>query len=106
MAVKERDGTNYYAVRDLRNGSKVKNVTRASARRLWHYAITEQESVGTTPKGVAWQGDLGLVKAYKRGGVRRYDLVQKTSSGMRTYYGVTDAGIDGPWKDVVGADED
>ena len=41
VAVEEREGVQYFTVRDLRNGNMVKNVTETSARRLWHYAITQ-----------------------------------------------------------------
>ena len=41
MPPEDRQGGRYYTMRDLRNGNVVKNVTRASARRLWHYAITQ-----------------------------------------------------------------
>ena len=40
----KREGTYYHTVRDLRNGNLIKNVTRSSARKLWHYAITQKES--------------------------------------------------------------
>src|SRR5690606_31896610 len=36
-SIEERGGDTYYTMRDLRNGSIVSNVTRSSARRLWHY---------------------------------------------------------------------
>ncbi|MBC7239090.1 MAG: ATP-binding protein, partial [Chloroflexi bacterium] len=38
-----RKGVKYHTVRDLRDGTKVHNVTRASARRLWRYAIALKE---------------------------------------------------------------
>lgn len=104
----QRKGTKYHIMRDLRNGNMVKNVTRSSARRLWHYAITEKESRPVDPKKVDWDGDIGIWKTHKRGGVTRYDLVQQTDDGnVRVYYGVTQAGLHGPWEKLVaGEDED
>src|SRR5690606_14030627 len=36
----QKGDATHYTMHDLRNGNIVKNVTRSSARRLWHYAIT------------------------------------------------------------------
>ena len=108
VSVEERSGTPYYTMRDLRNGNVVKNVTRSSARRLWHYAIT---SFAKYPSDLAqlhihWQNQCGLVSRYKQGKSWRYDLVQQTPQGYRFYFGVTDDGIHGPWEKLVGrADE-
>jgi len=66
-----RKGLMYHMMRDLRNGNVVKNVTRKSARRLWHYAILEKESNPVQPEKVEWHGDIGLWKRYKRGGAVR-----------------------------------
>jgi hypothetical protein len=77
--VEERDGVRYYTMRDLRNGNVVKNVTQASARRLWHYAITEVDrlpaDLGRAP--IAWQADLAILKEQHRGRRKRYDLAQR-----------------------------
>jgi len=101
----KRKGKFYHAMRDLRQGNIVQNVTRGSARRLWHYAITQKEEHPLDPDKVQWQGDIGLWKKRKRSGRMRYDLVQKMPDGsMRVYYGVTDEGIDGEWKALVGND--
>ncbi|MGH2521958.1 MAG: hypothetical protein ACRDH2_05585, partial [Anaerolineales bacterium] len=101
----ERDGTRYHTMRDLRNGSVVKNVTRASARKLWHYAISAKESGELKPETVTWRGDLGLWRKTRKGGAIRYDLVQRTDEGLRVYYGVTEDGIHGPWKRLVDEEE-
>jgi hypothetical protein len=99
----ERKGTLYHTVRDLRQGNVVQNVTRLSARRLWHYAITQKEEHPVSPDKVSWQGDLGLWKKRTRSGQVRYDLVQRGPDGsLRVYYGVTEEGIDGEWKALVG----
>jgi hypothetical protein len=107
VATEERDGVKYHTLRDLRNGSVVKNVTRSSARRLWHYAITEKESHPPFDlNSVAWVGDIGQWKKYQRGGATRYDLVQRADDGLRIYYGVTEDGIHGEWKKVAGGEEE
>jgi hypothetical protein len=108
VSVEERDGTRYYTMRDLRNGNVVKNVTRTSARRLWHYAINQyaQLAANLSKVKVQWEGDYGLLNREKQGKRERYDLVQHTPEGNRFYFGVTDDGIHGPWKQLVGQDED
>lgn len=108
VAVEERNGAQYYTVRDLRNGNVVKNVTQQSARRLWHYAITNYSNLPSelAQAGVQWEGDLGLVRTRKQGNRNRYDLVQRTAEGYRYYFGVTDDGIHGSWKSLVGQDEE
>jgi len=107
LAPEERQGKQYFTMRDLRNGNMVKNVTRASARKLWHYAITRYYELApnleNTP--INWQGDLGFIRQYKQGTTVRYDLIQRTEDGYRFYFGVTDDGIHGGWKQLVGVDE-
>jgi hypothetical protein len=99
----ERKGTFYHTVRDLRQGNTVQNVTRRSARRLWHYAITQKEEHPADPGEVHWQGDIGLWKKRTQSGQARYDLVQRMpDGGLRVYYGVTEEGIDGEWKVLLG----
>ncbi len=101
----ERKGTLYHTVRDLRQGNTVQNVTRRSARRLWHYAITQKEEHPVNPAQVRWQGDIGLWKKRTRSGQVRYDLVQRMpDDSLHVYYGVTEEGIDGEWKALVGND--
>lgn len=108
VSVEQRDGGDFYTVRDLRNGNVVKNVTLKSARRLWHYALTQFASLPAdlSKAEVEWRGDYGLLKSRKLGKRLNYDLVQQTPGGRRFYFGVTDDGIHGPWKQVVGHDED
>jgi hypothetical protein len=108
VSVEERDGGRYYTMRDLRNGNVVKNVTRKSARRLWHYAITSFAELPADPSKakIEWDGSLGLLKRRKQGKSTRYDLIQKADGGYRYYFGVTDDGIHGPWKRLVGHEED
>jgi hypothetical protein len=101
----ERKGTLYHTMKDLRNGSIVRNVTRSSARKLWRYAITEHENKPVQADRVQWNaGDesLGLWKSSKRAGKLRYDLVQRMPDGrIHVYYGVTEDGIDGAWRSFL-----
>jgi hypothetical protein len=95
----ERKGTLYHAMKDLRNGSVVQNVTMSSARKLWRYAIMEHESNPVREDQVKWHGNLGLWKSSTRAGKVRYDLVQRMADGQfHVYYGVTEDGIDGDWR--------
>ncbi len=107
VAPVERQGKQYFTMRDLRNGNVVNNVTRASARKLWHYAIERYNELapGIESTKIAWQGDLGMLSKYKQGNTQRYDLIQRTSQGFRFYFGVTDDGIHGDWKRLTGSDE-
>ncbi len=98
VGVEQKGDRVHYQMHDLRNGNIVKNVTRSSARKLWHYAITQYETNPVDASRVHWQGDYGLWQSYKRAGETRYDLVQRTPSGMRVYYGVTEGGMHGPWQ--------
>ncbi len=97
-----------YTMRDLRNGNVVKNVTQKSARRLWHYAITTHANLpeDVSKAKIDWQGNFGLIRRYKQEKKERYDLVQRTGSGYRFYFGVTEDGIHGQWKKLVGQEED
>jgi len=108
VKVDERDGISYYTMRDLRNGNEVKNVTRVSARRLWHYAITEfdQLPIDLSKVKIQWQGKVGLLGVQRQGKNVRYNLVERTSKGYRLYFGVTEDGIHGRWKALVGSDEE
>ncbi len=108
VSVEERNGGQYFTLKDLRNGNVVKNVTRTSARRLWHYAITTYSKLKTdlNQAQIEWNADYGLIRSQKQGKGNRYDLIQRTSQGYLFYFGVTDDGIHGPWKLLVGQDED
>jgi hypothetical protein len=104
VATEKRDGKQFHTVRDLRNGNIVKNVTRFSARHLWRYAIGQVEA--TSQPSVTWFGDLGLIRKHHRAGATRFDLAQRTADGLRLYFGVTEDGIHGEWKRVVGGEEE
>lgn len=107
VSVEERGGVPYYTVRDLRNGNVVKNVTQKSARKLWHQAITSYSNLpeDLSKANIQWQGDLGILKQQKRGKSVYYDLVQRAPDGYHTYFGVTDDGIHGAWKQLVGVED-
>lgn len=104
MDVEERKGTKYYTLRDMRNGSIVKNVTTQSARRLWHYAITTYNRLpdDITQSDIQWQGNIGLLRHQKQGRIDRYDLVQRQADGnYRVFFGVTEDGIHDQWKTLL-----
>ena len=101
VATENRNGVPYHSMRDLRNGSIVHNVTRYSARRLWYYAIMRHEAGAPDPAEITWSGEVGLWHRVKRANVLRYDLVSREPDGsLRMYYGVTEDGINGPWRDI------
>ena len=104
VTTEKRDGKQFHTMRDLRNGNIVKNVTRLSARHLWRYAIGQVESTSQPP--ITWHGDLGLIRKHHKGGATRFDLAQRTPDGLRLYFGVTEDGIHGEWKKVVGGEEE
>ncbi len=108
LSPEERQGKQYFTMRDLRNGNMVKNVTRVSARKLWHYAINRYNelvpNLENTP--IDWQGDFGFIRQYKQGSTVRYDLIQRTPLGYRFYFGVTQDGIHGGWKLITGDEEE
>lgn len=105
VQTEERKGVLYHTMRDLRNDSQVQNVTRSSARRLWQYAISRKEKHPLDEGEISWMGELGLLRKYQQGRRTRYDLAQRLPDGnLRIYYGVTEEGIHGSWKAVVGSE--
>ena len=74
-----RNGHTFYAIRDLRNGNVIKNVTRHGARKLWSYAI-EQHEKGQDRQQIEWEGNVGLVRAEKRAGRLRFDLALRKAT--------------------------
>ena len=104
VATEPRNGTNYHTMRDLRNKSTVHNVTRHSARRLWHYAILQHERGMPELAELAWHPDepVGIWRRGQRAGDMRYDLVSRNPDGsLNIYYGVTEEGLHGPWTELV-----
>jgi len=108
ITVEQRDDERYYTMRDLRNGNVVNNVTQKSARRLWHYAITAYAELPSDPAhaNIQWQGSYGLIRRKKQGNAVRYDLIQRTGDSYRYFFGVTDDGLHGLWRRLVGEEED
>ena len=99
LTTEERKGTRYFSIRDLRNGNVIRNVSPASARKLWSYAIGQHQSNPVDPIKVAWNGDVGLWQVARRAKKLRYDLVLRQSDGaMRVFYGVTADGMAGAWQ--------
>jgi hypothetical protein len=109
ISTEKRGGTSYHTMRDLRNQTTVHNVTRHSARRLWHYAIMQQEHGGPAMAEVMWHPDapVGLWRRGDRAGATRYDLVLRLpDNSLSIYYGVTEDGLHGPWLDLLSMAED
>lgn len=110
IATEKRKNSLYHHVRDLRNGNIVRNVTRQSARKLWHYAILQVEENPVEERDLDWKGDIALVKSYHVAGRRRYDLAQRDGGRMRVYYGVTEDGIQDnahdEWRELLGIEND
>lgn len=104
-----RGTTRYHTMRDLRNQTTVHNVTRHSARRLWHYAILQHEHGDPAMSEVMWHPDLpiGLWRRGERAGAMRYDVAVREPDGkLSVYYGVTEEGLQGPWRDLIEMAED
>lgn len=107
VSVEEREGIPYYIVRDLRNGMVVNNVTEKSARKLWHYAIKEYAALPReqSQMQIAWRGDFGLLKQYSQHKQTRYDFVQRVDGEQRFYFGVTEDGVHGDWRQLLPVSE-
>jgi hypothetical protein len=110
VATEKRNDTYYHHLRDLRNGNIVRNVTRKSARKLWHYAITQVEDGKVQLDRLAWQEGIAEIQSYKRAGKMRYDLAQRENGKTRMYFGVTEDGIqDGQhkaWRELLSLEEE
>lgn len=97
----ERNGTIYHTVHDLRNGNHIQNVTRSSARKLWHYAITQIEDNPPDPEKIDWHGNVALLDRRQRDKHVWYDLAMRTADGVRVFYGVTDSGLNEEWMKLI-----
>jgi len=102
-----RNGIEYFTVRDLRNNSMIRNVTRKSARDLWHYAVTQHAEHGGAydPALIDWHGENGdraVLSREVRAGKTRSDLAMLSEdSRVLVFYGVTDEGMDAEWKTLI-----
>jgi hypothetical protein len=98
----EQDGTRYYTLRDLRYHKLIHNVTKSTDRRLWRTAIAQREKGDCDESAVRWSGDYGLCRSYRqRSGDRRYDVVYRGDGDLRVFYGVSEAGMGGRWKELL-----
>jgi hypothetical protein len=88
-------------VRDLRNGNLIKNVTRTSARKLWHYAITRTEAGIPAADQIEWHDNLAFLDLRRRDSHVWYDLAMRDKDSIRVYYGVTDSGLNEEWMELV-----
>jgi hypothetical protein len=106
ISSEERKGTRYFTIRDLRNGNVIQNVTLASARKLWSYAINQYLTNPLDPAQVTWRGEFGLWQAARRAKKLRYDLALRGAEGVvRAFYGVTADGMVGPWQQFLRAED-
>jgi hypothetical protein len=101
VASEERQGTIYHTVKDLRNGNLIKNVTKSSARKLWHYAISQREAGLPKPEQIKWQGQIALLDERKKDGHTWYDLAMRDNGDVHIYYGVTDSGLNDDWLSLI-----
>jgi PHP family Zn ribbon phosphoesterase len=97
-----RQGTIYHTVRDLRNGNLIHNVTKSSARKLWHYAISQAEAGTPESSKLNWANDMALIRTRTRGGQTWYDLALRDNNEVHVYYGVTDSGLNDEWLAFLG----
>ncbi|MGB3715145.1 MAG: RNA-binding domain-containing protein [Candidatus Promineifilaceae bacterium] len=101
VASEKRDGVVYHTVRDLRNGNLIKNVTRTSSRKLWHYAILQVEKGPPSSSTIKWQGNIVVLDRRTKDNYVWYDLAMKDANGIHMYYGVTDSGLNDEWLELV-----
>jgi len=97
----KRDGTYYHAVRDLRDGNVIRNVTRSSARKLWHYAITKAESGEIDVNTIKWHNNMAILSQRQKGDRIWYDLALREGKEIKIFYGVTDSGLNDEWMTLV-----
>jgi hypothetical protein len=97
----KRQGTIYHTVRDLRNGNLIKNVTKKSARKLWHYAISKVETGVPKADEINWQGNIAILEQRKKHDNVWYDLAMRDNGDIHIYYGVTDSGLNDDWLAII-----
>ncbi|MBE2220572.1 MAG: putative DNA binding domain-containing protein [Anaerolineae bacterium] len=98
----KRKGVMYHTVRDLRNGNLIQNVTKSSARKLWHYAISQAEEGQPNLKQLNWQSNMAVIGRREKGDNIWYDLALRDNDTIHFYYGVTDSGLNDDWLALVG----
>lgn len=97
----KRKGVIYHTVRDLRNDNLIQNVTKSSARKLWHYAIAQSEAGLPHTDKLKWQGNIAVVDIRKQGDKVWYDLALRDEESVHIYYGVTDSGLNDEWMALI-----
>lgn len=105
VSSEKRKGVIYHMVRDLRNGNLIKNVTRTSARKLWHYAISQIETGNPKPESIKWQGNVAILNQRKKDEHVWYDLALRDNDEVHIYFGVTDKGLNDDWLSLIGQSE-
>lgn len=98
----KRKGVMYHTLRDLRNGNLIQNVTKSSARKLWHYAISKTEANDIDPRKLKWHNNMAVVDRRQQGGNTWYDLALRDKETTHIYFGVTDSGMNDAWLALVG----
>lgn len=98
----ERDGVIYHTLRDLRNGNLINNVTRSSARRLWHYAITQVETTPPDLSAAQWRNNVAVLNRRQKSNTTLYDLAVREGDRVHIYYGVTEGGLSDGMLNLVG----
>ncbi len=101
VASENRGGTIYHTVRDLRNGNLIQNVTKSSARKLWHYAITKAEGGPPSAGKIDWHDNMAVLGERRNNNYVFYDLAMRDDDGVHYYYGVTDSGLNDEWMNLV-----
>lgn len=101
VASENRGGTIYHTVRDLRNGNLIQNVTKSSARKLWHYAITQAEAGPPSTHKIEWHGNRAVLNERRTNNYVWYDLAMRDDDGIHYFYGVTDSGLNDEWMNLV-----
>jgi hypothetical protein len=76
-------------------------VTKSSARKLWHYAITQVEAGLPKREEIKWRGNMALLNQRKKDDNVWYDLALRENDGVHIYYGVTDSGLNEEWLPLV-----
>ncbi len=104
LSFEERDGVRYYTVRDLRNKSIVRNVTRKSARDLWLYALMQHAGDVYDASTFSWAEERSVLSRSQRAGKTRFDVALRDANGkVHIFYGVSDDGMDNSWRDLIQA---
>ena len=97
----QRKDSIYHTVRDLRNNNLIKNVTKSSARKLWHYAIIQAETHKPDPAKIQWYRNMAVLNTRRKDDYVWYDLALRDGDTLRVFYGVTDSGLNDEWLDLI-----